>query len=187
MYPTIEPGDFIVVNKMYMSPLYKKLHLTATRKPCGSGSSSLKRNDVIVFNSPAHERSLIWIWNTYETLYRPRSTLFTTPINSHQLKLATETWMKQQRRTITAGEPREFTTLSLLIYSSLNIWIRPLYIPAAGTTITIDTQTFAIPPPDVAKLGPAHRKIANSTSVLLIRNTSKNWYFGRRPSFNSRP
>ena len=32
MYPTIEPGDFIVVNKMY-SPLLQKLRLLGRRTP----------------------------------------------------------------------------------------------------------------------------------------------------------
>ncbi len=34
MYPTIEPGDFIVVNKMYMGArFYKKLRLSGRRTP----------------------------------------------------------------------------------------------------------------------------------------------------------
>lgn len=33
MYPTIEPGDFIVVNKMYMGALLQKLRLLGRRTP----------------------------------------------------------------------------------------------------------------------------------------------------------
>lgn len=58
MYPTIEPGDFIVVNKMYMGARFYKnfdfldgAHPETVRVP---GFSSLKRNDVIVFNFPTH-------------------------------------------------------------------------------------------------------------------------------------
>ena len=58
MYPTIEPGDFIVVNKMYMGARFYKnfdfldgAHPETVRTP---GFSSLKRNDVIVFNFPTH-------------------------------------------------------------------------------------------------------------------------------------
>ena len=38
MYPTIEPGDFIVVNKMYMGARFYKTSISwtaHTRKPCG--------------------------------------------------------------------------------------------------------------------------------------------------------
>ena len=61
MYPTIEPGDFIVVNKMYMGARFYKnfdfldgAHPETVRVP---GFSSLKRNDVIVFNFPTHRPS----------------------------------------------------------------------------------------------------------------------------------
>ena len=58
MYPTIEPGDFIVVNKLYMGArFYKNFDFLDGSHPETvrvSGFASLKRNDVIVFNFPTH-------------------------------------------------------------------------------------------------------------------------------------
>ena len=58
MYPAIEPGDFIVVNQLYMGArFYKNLDFLEGARPETvrvPGYSSLKRNDVIVFNHIRH-------------------------------------------------------------------------------------------------------------------------------------
>ena len=65
MYPTIEPGDFIVVNKLYMGArFYKNFDFLDGSHPETvrvSGFASLKRNDVIVFNIVRNGIMSIWI------------------------------------------------------------------------------------------------------------------------------
>ena len=64
MYPTIEPGDFIVVNKLYMGArFYKNFDFLEGARPETvrvPGYGSLERNDVIVFNFPKYNQHGEW-------------------------------------------------------------------------------------------------------------------------------
>jgi len=121
MYPTIEPGDFIVVNKMYMGARFYKnfdfldgAHPETVRVP---GFSSLKRNDVIVFNFPTHTNGRwdmdLGTFYVKRCIALPGDTLsIITGINHITAKPAMGTWKSNNACTITAENmPREFTTL----------------------------------------------------------------------------
>ena len=137
MYPTIEPGDFIVVNKMYMGARFYKnfdfldgAHPETVRTP---GFSSLKRNDVIVFNFPTHtngrwdmDLGTFYVSPFRETRYRSSRESITSTA-----KRDSETWKNSNAYIIITGStPRVFTTLSLSITGTV------------GTSNTLVPYTF---------------------------------------------
>ena len=135
MYPTIEPGDFIVVNKMYMGARFYKnfdfldgAHPETVRTP---GFSSLKRNDVIVFIFPTHTNGR---WDMdLGTFYVKRCIALpgdTLSIMS-TAKRDSGTWKNSNAYIIITGStPRVFTTLSLSITGTV------------GTSKTLVPYTF---------------------------------------------
>ena len=113
MYPTIEPGDFIVVNKMYMGARFYKnfdfldgAHPETVRTP---GYTSLKRNDVIVFNFPTHANGR-WDMDLPYRVIRSRSSTESTISTA---KAVTATWKTSNAcTTIAVTTPPEYTTPS---------------------------------------------------------------------------
>ena len=139
MYPTIEPGDFIVVNKMYMGARFYKnfdfldgAHPETVRTP---GFSSLKRNDVIVFNFPTHTNGRwdmdLGTFYVKRCIALPGDTLsIIKGINHVNGKTGFGNVEEQQRLIITGSTPRVFTTLSLSITGTV------------GTSKTLVPYTF---------------------------------------------
>lgn len=179
MYPTIEPGDFIVVNKMYMGARFYKnfdfldgAHPETVRVP---GFSSLKRNDVIVFNFPTHTNGRwdmdLGTFYVKRCIALPGDTLsIIAGINHINGKTGYGNMEEQQRLHHYRGEyaPGIYNTFPFDYWHRWNIQdFGPLYIPAAGTTITIDTLNFSLYRHLIAyeTQAPYTRKIANSTSV----------------------
>lgn len=68
MYPTLKPGDKVIVNKLLMGArIYKKLDFKTNGQKLESfrlkGIRSVKHNDIVVFNIPIHNDSICFIIN----------------------------------------------------------------------------------------------------------------------------
>lgn len=68
MYPTLKPGDKVVVNKLLMGArLYKKFDFSSHGQRLESfrlkGIRSIKHNDIVVFNIPIHDGKISFIIN----------------------------------------------------------------------------------------------------------------------------
>ena len=160
MYPTIEPGDFIVVNKMYMGARFYKnfdfldgAHPETVRTP---GFSSLKRNDVIVFNFPTHTNGRwdmdLGTFYVKRCIALPGDTLsIIKGINHVNGKTGFGNVEEQQRLHHYHGEyaPGIYNAFPFDYWHRWNIQdFGPLYLPAAGTTILLDTKFLALSSPD---------------------------------------
>ena len=156
MYPTIEPGDFIVVNKMYMGARFYKnfdfldgAHPETVRVP---GFSSLKRNDVIVFNFPTHTNGRwdmdLGTFYVKRCIALPGDTLsIIAGINHINGKTGYGNMEEQQRLHHYRREyaPGIYNAFPFDYWHRWNIQdFGPLYLPAAGATITIDTLNFSL-------------------------------------------
>ena len=144
MYPTIEPGDFIVVNKMYMGARFYKnfdfldgAHPETVRTP---GFSSLKRNDVIVFNFPTHTNGRwdmdLGTFYVKRCIALPGDTLsIIKGINHVNGKTGFGNVEEQQRLHHYHGEyaPGIYNAFPFDYWHRWNIQdFGPLYLPAAG-------------------------------------------------------
>lgn len=68
MWPTLNPGDKVIVNKLLMGPrIYKDLHFVPTGQDLESwrlkGLRSPRHNDIVVFNFPHHDNNINFIIN----------------------------------------------------------------------------------------------------------------------------
>ena len=68
MWPTLNPGDKVIVNKLLMGPrIYKNLHFVPTGQDLESwrlkGLRSPRHNDIVVFNFPHHDNNINFIIN----------------------------------------------------------------------------------------------------------------------------
>lgn len=68
MYPALNPGDKVIVNKLLMGPrIYKDLHFVPTGQELESwrlrGFRPLRHNDIVVFNFPHHDNKISFVIN----------------------------------------------------------------------------------------------------------------------------
>ena len=68
MWPTLNPGDKVIVNKLLMGPrIYKDLHFVPTGQELESwrlrGFRRLRHNDIVVFNFPHHDNKISFVIN----------------------------------------------------------------------------------------------------------------------------
>ena len=193
MYPTIEPGDFIVVNKMYMGARFYKnfdfldgAHPETVRTP---GFSSLKRNDVIVFNFPTHTNGRwdmdLGTFYVKRCIALPGDTLsIIKGINHVNGKTGFGNVEEQQRLHHYHGEyaPGIYNAFPFDYWHRWNIQdFGPLYLPAAGTTILLDTLNFSLYRHLIAyeTQAPVHsqqRQLYIRDSLIREYTFQKNWY-----------
>lgn len=195
MYPSIEPGDFIVVNKLYMGArFYKNFDFLDGARPETfrvPGYSSLKRNDVIVFNFPKYNKDGEWELDP-GTFYVKRCVALpgdTISISEGIYLVNGESgygnMQDQQRLHRYLGEyaPGIYHAFPFDTRHAWNIQnFGPFYIPTAGATIPIDTSNYSL----------YHRIITNETqtpisirrgqiylgdSLIQQYTFRKNWYF----------
>lgn len=195
MYPAIEPGDFIVVNKLYMGArFYKNFDFLDGARPETvrvPGYTSLKRNDVIVFNFPTYDKQGIWEMDL-STFYvkrcigLPGDTLaiergiYHVNGKSGYGNLDDQERLHHYRGEYATGIYHAFPFDNRHRWTIQNFG--PFYIPAAGSTLAIDTLNFSL----------YHRIISHETHTpLYIRKKQiylgdslinhytfrKNWYF----------
>lgn len=195
MYPTIEPGDFIVVNKLYMGArFYKNLDFLEGARPETvrvPGYSALKRNDVIVFNFPKYNQDGEWELDP-QTFYvkrcvaLPGDTLsIVDGINIVNGKSGYGNLQDQQRLHQYRGDYAR-GIFHAFPFDTRHGWsIRdfgPLYIPAAGSTISIDTSNYPLYHTIISHETRKPIRIRRGEIYLgdsLIRQYTfrKNWYF----------
>lgn len=68
MYPALNPGDKVIVNKLLMGPrIYTNLHFVPTGQELESwrlrGFRPLRHNDIVVFNFPHHDNKISFVIN----------------------------------------------------------------------------------------------------------------------------
>lgn len=68
MWPTLNPGDKVIVNKLLMGPrIYTNLHFVPTGQELESwrlrGFRRLRHNDIVVFNFPHHDNKISFVIN----------------------------------------------------------------------------------------------------------------------------
>ena len=68
MWPTLNPGDKVIVNKLLMGPrIYTNLHFVPTGQELESwrlrGFRPLRHNDIVVFNFPHHDNKISFVIN----------------------------------------------------------------------------------------------------------------------------
>ena len=195
MYPTIEPGDFIVVNKLYMGArFYKNFDFLEGARPETvrvPGYGSLERNDVIVFNFPKYNQHGEWEMDP-QTFYvkrcigLPGDTLsIREGINFVNGKSGYGNMQDQQRLHRYRGDYADgiYRAFPFDTRHGWNIQnFGPFYIPAAGSTIPIDTSNYSLYQRIITHETQTPLYIRRGQIYLddsLIRQYTfrKNWYF----------
>jgi len=158
MIPAIEPGDFIMVNKLIPGPRvypnFPKLlgddGKVATKRFCGI--RKIRRNDIIVFNFPYNDWNKIEMDINLNYVKRcvaiPGDTfLIDNGIykveNASEEKIGCLEKQERFRADLHSGKSFKFP------YDTINYrWTRknfgPLYIPKKGDCITIDTVNYIL-------------------------------------------
>lgn len=195
MSPAIEPGDFIVVNKLYFGArFYKSIHFTedtpleTIRIP---GYSSLKRNDVIVFNFPMYGEHDEWEIDP-ETFYVKRCIALpgdTLSIVEGTYQVNQESGYgntREQRRLHHFQGEYASKTYNTFPFNDHFHWtiqnFGPLPIPASGQTLPIDTLNYILYKNIIAHETCIHPKakqgkIYLGDSIITHYTFKKNWYF----------
>jgi signal peptidase I len=160
MVPTIEAGDYILVNKLIPGPrVYKNFDFLKGKKVETrrfKGSRPIKRNDVLVFNFPYSHN-----WNKIEMdlgvnyikrcIAIPGDTFFIDN-GIFKVKNASDTLghlLSQQQLSLKKEEEMFSGTYHCFPYDTIHYnWnikdFGPLYVPRAGDRITLDTINYRL-------------------------------------------
>lgn len=158
MYPTLKPGDEVIVNKMLMGArIYKDLHFEKKGIELKSwrtrGIRPIRHNDIVVFNFPHHDWKICFIINNVfckrvlalpgdtisivEGFYRNNNYEEVLGLDEEQKKYAdlpeNESWRKDMQ-TYPHDEHVKWTPYN---------W-GPMYIPRKGDVIRISPHEAAL-------------------------------------------
>lgn len=158
MYPTIEPGDRIMVNKLiFGARIYKSTDFLAdTSEPPVfrmPGWRQLRRNDIVVFNFPNIADRGIWFRINQAFVKRvvglPGDTLSVVG-GYFRIEGVADTvgYLPAQRQiarmpdSVAQGSPHRIYPWCVPRWTIRNFG--PVYVPRRGTTVTLDSLTFAL-------------------------------------------
>jgi signal peptidase I len=161
MYPAIEPGDFIMVNKQIPGPrIYPTFpHIAPEGKVITKryrGIREIERNDVIVFNFPYTDRSIIKFDTEVNYVKRcvaiPGDTFLIQNgiyriINAPEAVVGDRSNQEKlsfQYRTDSDAIPLQCFPYDTVHYRWNTDNFGPFYIPRAGARIAIDTVNYQL-------------------------------------------
>lgn len=205
MTPAIEPGDYIMINKLYNGArFYKQLKFESGKTPETfriPGYSSIRRNDIVVFNLPTPlfsnqmEMDLSHFY-VKRCIGLPGDTLsisngiYTVNGQTGYGNLREQYLLSHFQGEYLPGTYRTFP------FDTTHDWTMrhfgPLFIPAAGQTILLDTVNVSLFRRLIyyethASLRTLQGKIYLKDSVITRYTFRKNWYFMAGDKiFNSR-
>lgn len=158
MYPTIEPGDRIMVNKLiFGARIYKSTDFLAdTSEPRVfrmPGWRELRRNDIVVFNFPNIGERGIWFRINQAYVKRvvglPGDTLSVAE-GFFRIAGLTDTvgYLPAQQQiarmpdSVAQGSPHRIYPWCVPRWTIRNFG--PVYVPRRGATVVLDSLTFAL-------------------------------------------
>jgi signal peptidase I len=161
MIPTIEPGDFIMVNKQIPGPrVYHNLkNITENGKVKTKrfkGIRKIRKNDIIVFNSPYGDRDNIKMNPEINYVKRCVATPGDTFMIENGIYIVTNAVgmelgdiNTQKKLKETLQNNKNDPQILLFPFDTLNYnWTMrefgPLYIPKAGDLINLDTANYIL-------------------------------------------
>lgn len=158
MYPTLKPGDEVIVNKLVMGArIYKDFHFDKKGIELKSwrtkGIRPIRHNDIVVFNFPHHDWKISFIINNVfckrvialpgdsisivDGFYRNNHYKEVLGLEEEQKKydlLPDSEYWKREMRTYPFDEHIKWTTYNM----------GPMYIPRKGDVIRITPQEAAL-------------------------------------------